>query len=177
MENDEKRVSFINTYEEKDRDILEERVQKQIEEIENNEMKKEEDINNIKENIIKNRIRLDDNFEQLSKNRGDKNAFLILVEYRDDCDADRYWEIIENRQKTYTWLKENMKYIDLIQTRVVSETLSFTDDISAAAFMVYCLDSGKIEDPGFDPRGVYEELPEGVTIDDLLNDNDLEEEE
>ena len=65
MENDEKRVSFINTYEEKDRDILEERVQKQIEEIENNEMKKEEDINNIKENIIKNRIRLDDNFEQL----------------------------------------------------------------------------------------------------------------
>ena len=65
MENDEKRVSFINTYEEKDRDILEERVQKQIEEIENNEKKKEEDINNIKENIIKNRIRLDDNFEQL----------------------------------------------------------------------------------------------------------------
>ena len=46
MENDEKRVSFINTYEEKDRDILEERVQKQIEEIENNEMKKEEDIKN-----------------------------------------------------------------------------------------------------------------------------------
>lgn len=30
MENDEKRVSFINTYEEKDRDILEERVQKKL---------------------------------------------------------------------------------------------------------------------------------------------------
>ena len=80
---------------------------------------------------------------------GDRNMFLILLIYSED--ESRYWEICDDRQSAYDFIKDNIKEIDVDGSRVISETVSFADDISVADFMLHVLETGKIEDPGYDP--------------------------
>lgn len=155
MDNEEKQ-SFIRTYDEDTQEELEAVVNKQLQEI-----KEKSEIDSLINNISQNKERVTNNFEQLSKDRGDQNKFLVLVQYNENSEekfgASRDWEIFNNRKDTYQYLKDSIEDLDLNFTRVVAETLPFTNDLSAGSFMVYCLDSGKIED-NFDPRGEY--LPE-----------------
>lgn len=154
--NNEEKQSFIRTFDEHTQEELEAVVNKQLEEI-----KERSEVQSLKDDISHNRERINSNFEQLSKDRGDQNKFLVLVQYNEDAqekyNTSRDWEIFNNRKDTYQYLKDSIEDIDLYETHIVAETLPFTNDLSAASFMVYCLDSGKIED-NFDPRGEY--LPE-----------------
>lgn len=154
--NNEEKQSFIRTYDETTQEELEAVVNKQLQEI-----KEKSEVKKLITNVANNRERVNNNFEQLSKDRGDQNKFLVLVQYNENSEekfgASRDWEIFNNRKDTYQYLKDSIEDLDLNFTRVVAETLPFTNDLSAGSFMVYCLDSGKIED-NFDPRGEY--LPE-----------------
>lgn len=163
MEEKREGTSFIKRYDEDHRDELEEITQKQIEDIETSAEAEE-----IKQRLINNKIRRDENFQRLSEDRGDKNYFLVLAEYNEKCGEGRYWEIFKNREEAYKWIKDSMSELDLYLSQVVSETLSFVDSLSAGAFLLYCLESGKIEDPGFDPRD-NENLAEDYTIEDGMN--------
>lgn len=106
------------------------------------------------------------NFERTGQ-RGDTNSFLVLVMYNND---ETHWEIFPSRQETYDFIKDSREDIDWVETKVISETLSFIDGISAAAFMAHVIETGKIEDPGFDP---FEYIPGDY---DVINDGYKEEE-
>ena len=125
---------------------LDEIVQKQMEQFEKNSSV-EDAIEKLTEENEKRKEYRKNNFER-SASRGDKNAFLLLVTFND---GTLHWEICEDRAKAYEFLKWNIEDIDLIETQIISETLSFVDSISAASFLVHVIDSGKIVDPGFDP--------------------------
>lgn len=94
--------------------------------------------------------------ENTNPDIGDSNMFLVLIQYneasyQEDHDA-KDWEICTSRKEAYEYIKANLEVANLLESQVISETLPFTDSISAGAFICYCLDSGKIEDEGFDPR-------------------------
>ena len=92
--------------------------------------------------------------------------FLILLIYEED--ESRYWEICEDRQSAYDFIKDNIKAIDVDNSRVISETVSFANDISVADFVLHVLETGKIIDEGYDP------IAEGDIPADYESDVDFE---
>ena len=136
--------SFIVNYDKEDQEKLNERVEDQINKIMMGEAQKQVD---------QNRDRIYNNFEALSKNRGDKNRFLLLIQSTETYDSARNWEIMDSRQDAFDYLREGVDGIDLIESLVVSETLSFVDSLTAADFLIYCIENEKVEiNEPFDPR-------------------------
>ena len=85
------------------------------------------------------------------KDPGKTKTFLVLLVGTDGDDEYSYWELCVGRQAAYDLIKSFIESVDLINSYIVAEDDSIKNKKRVIDFLRYVLDSGKIEDPGFDP--------------------------
>lgn len=83
---------------------------------------------------------------------GATNSFLILLNGQDEEGREFHeWDIKIGRQEAYDYIKDSIEFLDLVNSFIVSEKNTIEERIPVIEFLRHVLESGKIEDPGFDP--------------------------
>lgn len=87
------------------------------------------------------------------EDRGKTGKFLLLLIGTDPDDGEEYrtWEICTGRQEAYDTIKGYIDSLDVVSSTIVAEVETITQRKRVIDFLRYVLDTGKVEDPGFDP--------------------------
>ena len=83
---------------------------------------------------------------------GKTKTFLLLIYGTDNDGEDFYhWEMCVGRQNAYDCVKAFIEIIDFDKSYIVAEDSIIEDKVRVIDFLKHVIESGKIEDPGFDP--------------------------
>lgn len=82
------------------------------------------------------------------KDKGKTNKFLVILSMFDET---KDWKICFGRDEAYGYIKDFIEVIDITESYIISEKDIIEDKISVYTFLKHVIESGKIEDPGFDP--------------------------
>ena len=82
---------------------------------------------------------------------GATNTFLVLLSGEYEREEFREWKLCYGRQEAYDFIKSFIEQIDLVESYIVSEKNTIEEKIHVIEFLRHVLETGKIEDPGFDP--------------------------
>lgn len=87
------------------------------------------------------------------QDKGKNSKFLLLLIGNDPDDGEEYrtWEIVTGRQEAYDTIKAYIDTLDLISSTITVEVETITQRKRVIDFLLYVLETGKVEDPGFDP--------------------------
>lgn len=106
------------------------------------------------------------------EDKGKSSKFLLLLVGSDPQDGEewRHWEIVTGRQEAYDTIKGYIETLDVVSSTITVEVETITQRKRVIDFLRYVLESGKIEDPGFDPM----DYVKGDLV-DFFEDEDEEE--
>lgn len=81
----------------------------------------------------------------------ESRMYLVLIVGTDENGEEfKDWQFIVGRKTAYDYIKSMVENIDLIESRIVVESETISETKTVLQFMKYVLDTGLIEDPGFD---------------------------
>ena len=90
----------------------------------------------------------------LNRNRTiDDIAYNISILYGNEYEGEEFreWKLCYGRQEAYDFIKSFIEQIDLVESYIVSEKNTIEEKVHVIEFLRHVLETGKIEDPGFDP--------------------------
>ena len=83
---------------------------------------------------------------------GRTKTFLVLLSGNDE-EGNEFtdWNFCNGRAEAYSYIKSYIEYIDLYESYIIGNDNEVKDAIRVIDYLNHVLETGKIEDPGFDP--------------------------